>query len=427
MKDYSILKNNQTIIHKYSHWLKLQEYSDETIKNKLVLLHPFFRFLNFKNAEQITKQDVEEYILSIKRVKKQNTVHHYRIELKFFFNWLKPENNFFSDITTRMEKNKLPAELILNPEEIMKIIKSTRNQRDRALIFTIYDSAARLDEILSLKIKDVQFDSYGATIKVHGKTGERIIRIIDSVPDLQLWVNQYQGNENDFLFPKLPEKTKFSKNGTRNMLTAACKRAGIKKKVYPHLLRHSKITHLSKAGMNEMQLRIFAGWEKDSNTPAIYLHLSGQDVENKIFEINGIKPIEQKQEIKPSIKICPRCQTKNTFDTVYCRTCSMILDQNIAQEKEHFEKKKFIDYQHNMEIRILEMEMISKIQPYEFQIEKDREELIFLNFTLKSPSSDDHGYAKAKIKELEAEILKFTEKINLIKSEYQNKINFIKS
>lgn len=330
-KDYTQILNNVDLIKGYMKHLQLKEYSDETVKNKLVILHPFFRFVEYKKAKDVTKDDVEYYILSLKKVKNQNTIHRYKIELNFFFKWLKPNNDFFSEIVTKKIDTDLKIEELITEDEAEKIIQNTRNQRDRAFIHVLYDSAARLSEIINMKKKDVFFDQYGGKIRVYGKTGERYIRIVNSAPDLQLWLNQYNGKPDDYLFPVLPEMTPFSKNGIRNILTSAAKRAGIKKKVYPHLFRHSKLTQMHVCGMTETELKPFAGWKKTSVMAAVYLHLSASDVDEKVLSISGIKKTEVKEKKINTIKICPRCQTTNPFDTVYCRNCSMILDQTKAR------------------------------------------------------------------------------------------------
>jgi integrase len=352
------IKNNEETINKYRRYLDLQGYKFQTIFNKVWVLVPFFDFICHKKAEEVKKEDIEDYIVSCRKTKKQNTVDRYAIELRFFFKWLNPDNNLFENIKTHKEKNRLPSTSILTPSEAMSIIKEGRNQRDRAFLFVLWDSAARLNEILSLKKRDVQFDQYGCVITVTGKTGMRRIRLIDSVPDLQLWINQHTGKLDDPLFPALPKIEKFSRRGAQNVVVRAAERAKIEKNVHAHLFRHSKLTDLTKKGLGEMELRIFAGWENSSNMPATYLHLSGKDVEDKILAINGIKPIEKEEEqVKPTLKVCPRCNTNNPFDAIYCRTCSMILDQttatNIESSKSDISKEFFISALQDPEIQEL--------------------------------------------------------------------------
>ena len=116
------------------------------------------------------------------------------------------------------------------------------------------------------------------------------------------------------------------------MLKTLAKDAGIKKNLHPHALRHGRLTELVKLGLKESELRIFAGWESDSKMPAVYLHISGEDVEGKILAAHGITTREEtktrEEELKPVE--CPRCKTKNPVGAKYCYICSMILDHKIA-------------------------------------------------------------------------------------------------
>ena len=83
------------------------------------------------------------------------------------------------------------------------MVNSVLNQRDRALLMVLWESALRSEEILSLRIRNVNFDKYGAVLMlprytslvakkaVNHKTGTRALRLVDSVPDLQKWVQMH--------------------------------------------------------------------------------------------------------------------------------------------------------------------------------------------------------------------------------------------
>lgn len=324
-----IIKNNEDIIKRYLKYLELQSYKEQTVFNKVWGLVPFFKFVKWKQAFDVTQDDIENYVIARRKKYKINTIHKNVTELKFFYGWLKPENNMFCNIKTRMEKNRLPAEAILTQEEALETVRACKNQRDRAFIFVLWDSAARLDEILSLKVKDTVFDKYGAVVTVKGKTGMRRIRLVDSVPDLQLWLNQCQGGTDDYLFPN--SKGKMSHRGAQNLITRAAERAGLQDRhVHAHLYRHSRLTDLTRQGLGEMELRIIAGWEPSSSSPATYIHLSGKNVDDKILAMHGIIQEDRKEEVKTTTKICPRCKIQNPFDSKYCRSCSMVLDATEA-------------------------------------------------------------------------------------------------
>ncbi len=67
-----------------------------------------------------------------------------------------------------MKNRKLPEE-ILTEEDIRKMINAAYNTRDKAIVSVLYESGCRVGEFLCMKIKNVQFDRYGAIIVVCGK------------------------------------------------------------------------------------------------------------------------------------------------------------------------------------------------------------------------------------------------------------------
>ena len=324
------METNEEILERYRMDLELESKKQITIKNKVFAIIVFHHFLN-KPFLEATDIDVQKYFLAIKHSKKPNTAHRYITELKMFYSWLIPDNTFFKKIKSKRSKKYLPAEAMITPEEAMKILAQARCQRDRALIFLMWDSAARLGELLNMRKKDVTFDQDGGTITVFGKTGERIVRIVDSIPDLQLWFRHHQGNLNDYLFC-LPNGKQLTSHGAQNIVGRAAKRAGVEKNIHPHLFRHSKITALTRMGMTEMELRIYAGWSGDSQMPATYIHLSGRDVQDKILDLAGVSREKKVELMNTKTKMCPRCYMKNSFDAIHCSQCSMILDQTKARD-----------------------------------------------------------------------------------------------
>src|SRR3990170_1809035 len=89
----------------------------------------------------------------------------------------------------------LPEE-ILTEDDIKKLVESANNLRDKAFILVLYESGCRIGEILSLRIRNVQFDDYGAALIVNGKTGDRRVRIILSAPKLASWIEYHPLKKN---------------------------------------------------------------------------------------------------------------------------------------------------------------------------------------------------------------------------------------
>jgi hypothetical protein len=106
------------------------------------------------------------------------------------------------------------------------------------------------------------------------------------------------------------------------VLDRAKRKAGIKKRIYPHLFRHSRATHLAQ-DFTEQELKVIFGWSGGSRMPATYVHLSGGDIDRKILEKHGIiiHGEECKKEQPLRLKICPNCKEKNSPNANFCMVC----------------------------------------------------------------------------------------------------------
>ena len=102
------------------------------------------------------------------------------------------------------------------------------------------------------------------------------------------------------------------------------------KRVYPHLFRHTRVTHLlANRHINEAQAKVYFGWTPDSKMLSEYSHLISGDVNKAILEMHGIKTGEEKESrLKP--KQCPRCETINSKDALFCHKCGGVLDVRTA-------------------------------------------------------------------------------------------------
>ena len=332
-----ITGNNEQTLKDYEKSLKLNAFKKSTINTKLWKVYTFLKYYNDKPVGEISKEDIQGYILYRRENRKPKTVHNDIIDLRLFFKWFIPDNDYFEGIKTKPQKNRLPVSELLREDDVKQLLTACNNQRDRALIMLLWDSAARIGELLSLNIRNVELDRYGAIIIVNGKTGMRRLRLVVAVPDIQLLLNQHPQRD-DPDAPLFVTSRKYDDAPRRldvrtvqNLLNALSEHADIKKNVHPHAFRHGRLTELVKRGFRESELRIIAGWEDDSKMPATYIHLSGEDVEKKMLANYGIiedEHIEQQEILKPIE--CPRCKTKNPHDSMYCSTCSMIISGDLS-------------------------------------------------------------------------------------------------
>ena len=217
-----------------------------------------------------------------------------------------------------------PSDL-LNPEEIRRLIAVCGRPRDKALIALLYEGAFRVSELLNLKLRNVEKVDYGFRVVIEkSKTDKRIIPLVNSAPYLAEWLSEHPRIDDPDapLFVALGKNTygkPLTYSGVKTVLKSAARKAKIKKKVHPHILRHTRLTHLARS-VKEASLRIFAGWRPGSRMPKIYVHLTGEEVEEDILAAEGVLT---KRVVEPLLRKrrCWRCGAENPPHLAYCREC----------------------------------------------------------------------------------------------------------
>ena len=332
---------------------EMSTYTPNSRKAHRTALNNFFSIIKNNNSG-FTKRDVLTYLNS-KEFDELNpsTQNTYKRHLKKFFRWYGIDDVFLEKIKKRREKLKeFRKEDLVNFRDIRKMLKNTDNLQYKCLIILTYESAGRIDEIRNIKIKEIsQYESYSSVFLSVSKTKPRPIPIIYSIPYLSQWLNNHPNrtDPNATLFIRL-YKGKYGQYTTTGLYwiitnIAKC----LKKKIYPHLFRHSRLTELAKH-LTEAELCKFAGWVIGSKQARRYVHLAHEDVENKILSIHGIKkPKEIKMaEIIKTIK-CPVCTYENSNIDKYCSRCGSVLD--IKTVIKHGEIAKKLDNIMDFDIR----------------------------------------------------------------------------
>lgn len=287
-----------------------------------------------KDFSQCTTDDLKALAAKIEQMDRfsPRTKYEYRATLKKFYKWLKntdePQEVAWIDLRLKKHNDKLPSEL-LSEENILAMVNVSKNPRDRAIIIGLYESGCRIGEFLKMKLKDIIFEKPGCLLFVHGKTGGRRIRVISAEPYLVDWLNKHpdKTNPDAFLWIQNKSTNMLEYPAFCKVLRVAAKKANVRKKVNPHNFRHSRATYLA-ARFTEQQLKVFFGWTRASDMAAVYVHLSGKDVDDALLTTYGLK--EEKKEItelKPLA--CPRCNVANEATNKFCKICGSVLDLSL--------------------------------------------------------------------------------------------------
>jgi integrase/recombinase XerD len=295
------------------------------------------------NFDKATREDIERLVVKINQNKKwsEYTKYDYKVAIKKFYKWFNGGEEcspIAKWIPTKISKckQKLPDDL-LTEEEVKKMVEFAPTIRDKAFVITLYETGCRNGEMLSLKIKNVSFESQGTILRVHGKTGDRRVMTIMATPYLRDWMNNHpeKDNPNASLWIMLDGKA-LTQAGSSAMLKRIARKAKIKKKVNPHNFRHTRATHLANY-LTEAQMKEYLGWTQSSDMASVYVHLSGRDTDNAILEMHGLKKEDKKKSQKLKPQKCMRCGDINKSTSKFCDKCGAILDLKTAVE---FEKQR---------------------------------------------------------------------------------------
>ncbi|MFB6125744.1 MAG: tyrosine-type recombinase/integrase [Halolamina sp.] len=143
-----------------------------------------------------------------------------------------------------------PAEMLTWEDDVIPMIESTENYRDAALLAVAWDAGPRSGELRNLRIGDVTDHRHGRQITVEGKTGQRTVTLVPSVPYLDQWLDNHpRGDEATApLWCEFADGTELSYNGFARVFQRAADRAAIEKPTTPTNFRKSSASYLASQG-----------------------------------------------------------------------------------------------------------------------------------------------------------------------------------
>lgn len=345
-----------------------------------------------RNLRDSKKEDVVQIV---RLIEEQNWRESYKkilkIMLKKFFKWVRQTRDYPEEvewIRIGQKVGRILPEDLLTMEEIEAMAKAASNPRDRALVLILASSGCRIGELLSLKIKNVKFDSLGCVLLVNGKTGQRRVRILNKehVKALVEWLDKHplKDDPEAYVWVNLGNRHRYEQigyNSVKFMIKELAVRIGIGKwaddkkrkyvgkKVTPHVFRHTLASIYAQKLPNAIMNEHF-GWSQDSKMPSVYYHISGKNVDDALLKAHGLKPTEE--EAKPiSSRICPNCGEVNSILSHFCKKCNAFLDLSLAWKEKDEAVAKVLEELKKDEWFVKKVKKIIK----ELKLEKEFEEI----------------------------------------------------
>lgn len=323
----------QNYIEKYSEKVKkellehnprLQNYFDKlfakkapsTIKNDLVALKYFFKVIDCYVPSKITKKHITHY--NEDSGVSDRSKAQYNIKIRALLKHYNKKNLAKEIIDGKIEYEEITQDELIDKDDL-KLILSVCSVKQRAVIMVNYEGALRRGELINIRAKDIKWTIDRAKIKItKSKTKSRTIGIKEAFPYLKEYLSVFNFEDNQRIFP-------YADNSLPVIYNIILERTRKKypdweaKKLYPHFLRHSRLTELALTGINEPQLRVFAGWSKSSKMAAVYFHIDSSRVADIIMDGDN-KESKPKAEILETIK-CESCNQLNGSESITCWNC----------------------------------------------------------------------------------------------------------
>ena len=191
----------------------------------------------------------------------------------------------------RVRISKLPS--ILTGCEIERLVNALKTPRQRALVVTLYGAGLRVSEVCALRVDDI--DSTRMQIHVReGKGGRERYAPLSPRVLKELRVYWRRCRPSGVLFPGHDVDGRLTRAGVQKFLRVAAAKAGIKKRVTPHLLRHSFATHLLELDTDLRTVQVLMGHASIKST-AIYLHVSRARLARVVLPIDALTSARREQ------------------------------------------------------------------------------------------------------------------------------------
>ena len=253
--------------------LKLREmrYSEQTVRVYSAMFEGFINFYHDQEINDIEESKITDYLRHLVFDRKVSTSFQNQAinAVKFYYERvLGGERKIYLVERPRREQT-LPV--VLNEDEISDILNAAENIKHRAILMTIYSAGLRIGEVLALKIKDI--DSKRMQIRVEQAKGKKDRYTVLSPVTLELlrkYIKEHKPKK--WLFEG-PNHTQYSDTSVQHILRSAVEKAGIRKRVTVHTLRHSFATHLLENGTDLRYIQTLLG-HSSSKTTEIYTHVT---------------------------------------------------------------------------------------------------------------------------------------------------------
>ena len=259
------------VVRRLDQQVTLRGQSKSTLNNYIRRIALFvIRF--GKLPENIDPEEINEYLAGLARDPKspsRSSFKHMVYGLRYYYRLMGMNKNAIALPSLRKE-TKLPV--ILNSQELKELFAAPSLLKQRIVLTLISSAGLRGQEVINLKISDVDFKRKAIHIRQSKYKKDRIVPLAES---MAVGLKKYLVAENPhiWLFNGKEPDGRYSVRGLSWVMRENLKKTSINKDINLHSLRHSYATHLLEQGLNIVTLKELLG-HADITTTMLYLHVA---------------------------------------------------------------------------------------------------------------------------------------------------------
>jgi len=261
----------EEVVKKMSIQVTLKGQSDSTLKNyirQIALISLHFNRL----PHEIEEDEINEYLVALARDPKspsRSSFKHMVYGLRFYYRSLGMNKKAIA-LPSIKNDTKLPV--ILNRSELKELFSTPKLLKHRIVLTLIYSAGLRGQEVINLKLSDIDFERMTIHIRQSKYKKDRMVPLS---PTMARGLKKYISVEHPhiWLFNGKELGAKYSVRGLAWVMRETLKKTSITKNVNLHSLRHAYATHLLEEGVNIVTLKELLGHSQITTT-MIYLHVA---------------------------------------------------------------------------------------------------------------------------------------------------------
>jgi len=260
--------------------MKRRNFSQNSIDNYVSCIGVFFSQSKKDHPKNINEQDIKDFLAQPKMI---NTQRNYHSAIKKFYDICLGQKEKFKYIPYARKEQKLP--IVFSVDEIQKMFSVCENLKHKVVLALLYSCGLRVSELINLKWEHIDRSRMVINIiQAKGKKDRQVMLAPPLIPLLEKYWYEYKSMV--YVLNGWKNEPQYSERSVGQIVKQLAAKAGIKKNVWTHLLRHCAFTHLLEQGTDLGIIQKLAG-HSNIKTTQIYTHIS----HNLISKINS--PLNQ--------------------------------------------------------------------------------------------------------------------------------------